>query len=65
MESSNQCPRCGAGRLRGWSELNDEERELVRRLPASAEYSLAERQATHRWCTKCWYEASSGTTTMA
>ena len=65
MESSNQCPRCGAGRLRGWSELNDEERELVRRLPASAEYSLEERQATHRWCTKCWYEASSGATTMA
>ncbi len=61
MESSNQCPRCGAGRLVGWSELNDEERELVRRLPASAEYSLEERKATHCWCTRCWYETSSGT----
>lgn len=61
MESSDQCPRCGAGRLRGWNELNDEERELVRRLPASADYSLEERQATHRWCTRCWYESASGT----
>ena len=59
MESSNQCPRCGAGRLRGWSELSDEERQVVRRLPASAEYSLDERQATHRWCARCWYETTS------
>ena len=65
MESSNQCSRCGAGRLRGWSELNDEERELVRRLPASAEYSLEERQATHRWCTRCWHESTSVTGTLA
>jgi ribosomal protein S27AE len=60
MEFRNQCPRCGAGRLRAWSELNDEERELVRRLPASAEYSLEERKATHQWCTRCWYETSAG-----
>jgi hypothetical protein len=60
MEFSNQCPRCGAGRLRGWSELNDEDRELVRRLPASAEYSLEERKTTHRWCKRCWYESTSG-----
>ena len=33
-----------------------EEREVVRRLPASAEYSLSERQATHQWCVRCWYE---------
>lgn len=65
MESSNQCPRCGVARLRTWSELNDEERELVRRLPASAEYSLEERATTHRWCKRCWYEASSGPTTTA
>ena len=51
-----KCPRCEKPRLKGWSELNDEEREVVRRLPASAEYSLAERQSTHQWCTRCWYE---------
>lgn len=60
METSNQCPRCGAGRLRGLNELTDEEREVVRRLPASADYSLEVRQSTHRWCTRCWYEERSG-----
>jgi hypothetical protein len=33
---------------------------LVRRLPASAEYSLEERKATHHWCKRCWYESTSG-----
>jgi hypothetical protein len=65
METNNKCPSCGAGRLKVWSELNDEEREVVRRLPASADYSLAERQATHRWCNRCWYEESPGSTTLA
>ena len=64
MEFRNQCPRC-AGHLRGWSELGAEEREVVKRLPASAEFSLEERKASRRWCTRCWYEESSGTTTLA
>jgi hypothetical protein len=51
-----RCPHCGVGRLLGWDELNDEEREVVRRLPASADYSLDVRQALHRWCTNCWDE---------
>ena len=42
--------------MKQWTQLNDEEREVVKRLPASAKYSLAERQASHRWCTRCWYE---------
>ena len=54
------CPRCGHGRLRAWNKLSDEEQEIVRRLPASADYTLTERQATHRWCTNCWYEATEG-----
>jgi len=62
METSNQCPRCGVGRLRAWNELSDEEREVVQRLPASADYSLEVRQSTHRWCTRCWYEEGSGAT---
>jgi hypothetical protein len=60
METSNLCPRCGVGRLCAWSELSDEEREVVRRLPASADYSFEARQSTHRWCTRCWYEERSG-----
>ena len=54
------CPRCGEGRLHEWDELGDEEQEIVRRLPASADYSFGEREATHRWCTNCWYEATEG-----
>jgi hypothetical protein len=55
---SETCPRCAEGRMRDWKSLSDEEREIVRRLPASADYTLAERQAMHRWCTNCWYEAT-------
>ena len=56
MSKQLSCPRCDKHGLKTWAELNDEEREVVKRLPASAAYSLAERQATHRWCTRCWYE---------
>jgi hypothetical protein len=62
MGVSRQCPRCGAGRVRAWSELTDEDREVVRRLPASADYSLEVRQTSHQWCTRCWYEEISGVT---
>jgi len=55
-----RCPHCQAGRLRGWGELNEEEREVVKRLAASADYSADERAARHRWCTKCWYEDAGG-----
>ena len=65
MQVENKCPRCGEGRLRSWSELNEEERELVRRLPSSADYSLDQRKAMHRWCSRCWYESTSGTGTLA
>ncbi|HYX41661.1 MAG TPA: hypothetical protein VE821_08190 [Pyrinomonadaceae bacterium] len=56
--SQDTCPRCGVGRLRAWRELSDEEREVVRRLPASAGQTIDERAARHRWCTRCWYEAT-------
>ena len=46
--------------MRTWDELSEEEQEVVRRLPASADYSAAERQGTHQWCTRCWYEATEG-----
>jgi ribosomal protein L32 len=51
-----KCPRCGEGRLLGWDELSDEERTVVRSLSGSVDYSPGEREATHRWCTNCWYE---------
>ena len=56
MKSQDSCPRCEKRGLKHWDNLSDEEREVVKRLPLSAEYSLEERKATHRWCTRCWYE---------
>jgi hypothetical protein len=56
MRFKQNCPRCEKPGLKSWSELSDEEREVVKRLPASAHYSLSEREATHRWCTRCWFE---------
>jgi Zn-finger nucleic acid-binding protein len=55
-ESEMRCPRCREGRLRGWKELGEEERMLVRRMPGSLDYSQAEREALHRWCMNCGYE---------
>ena len=54
--SRDTCPRCRTARPRAWGELTDEEREVVRRLPASAEFTQAERAARHRWCVRCWHE---------
>ncbi|HYG11398.1 MAG TPA: hypothetical protein VD835_15735 [Pyrinomonadaceae bacterium] len=50
------CPRCDAARLRAWGELSEEEREIVRRLPASAGLTIEERAARHLWCVRCWHE---------
>jgi hypothetical protein len=42
--------------LRAWRELSDDEREIVRRLPAAADFSFEERAARRRWCVRCWHE---------
>jgi ribosomal protein S27AE len=56
------CPRCGAGQLRGWGELSEEERIVAQRRRESADYSQAEREAMHRWCTNCGYEETENQT---
>ena len=56
MSVNNKCPKCDKTGLKSWEQLDDEEREVVKRLPASAQYSLEERKALHRWCTRCWQE---------
>lgn len=55
-QATDLCPRCRAGSLRVWYELTEEEREAVKRLPASAEVPPEERAARRRWCTRCWHE---------
>jgi hypothetical protein len=52
------CPRCGGARLRTWDELTDEQKFLIERLPASAEYTIAERKK-HRFCARCWFEENN------
>jgi hypothetical protein len=58
VESS--CPRCGAARLRAWDELDEAEREVVRRLPSAADFTVEERAARHLWCVRCWREETNG-----
>jgi hypothetical protein len=55
-QGEGRCPRCGRGPLKAWYELSEEERETARRLPASADFTLEERAARHRFCTRCWHE---------
>lgn len=59
-QGEGRCPRCGEGVLRAWYELNAEEREAAQRLPASADFTLEERAARHRFCPRCWHEESFG-----
>jgi hypothetical protein len=61
MSTNDRCPRCDA-RMKTWPELEEEEREVVKRLPASAEADTAERQRLHRWCTRCWHESRTDET---
>ena len=56
LEQEEICPRCRAGRLRQWSELTAEEREVACRL--SARQDQPEEQRKSLWCTRCWHEES-------
>jgi hypothetical protein len=58
MSTDDRCPRCGA-RMKSWHELEEEEREVVKRLPASAEADATERRRLNRWCNRCWHESRS------
>jgi hypothetical protein len=56
VRARDACPRCGAALLHAWDELSEDEREVVRRLPASADFTFDERARRHRWCVRCWQE---------
>jgi Zn-finger nucleic acid-binding protein len=63
-DREEMCPRCRSVILRSWDELDDDEKLLAERLPASAEYSRQERKK-HRFCTRCWFEEVVGRETTA
>ena len=57
------CPRCEAALLIKWSELNDEQKFLVERLPLNVEYPPEERKK-HLYCPRCWFEKPPGENTV-
>jgi len=57
VNDDRRCTRCGEGKVKSWSELSDEEREVVKRLPGAADSDAAEQQLILQWCTRCWYES--------
>ncbi|HEX8687583.1 MAG TPA: hypothetical protein VF654_13840 [Pyrinomonadaceae bacterium] len=58
-QGEGRCPRCAEGPLKAWNELSEEERELALRLPASADFTPAERASRHLFCTRCWFEETA------
>jgi hypothetical protein len=56
LTTKESCPRCGNLKMKSWHQLNDDEREIVKRLPASSTYKLEERKTLHLWCARCWFE---------
>jgi hypothetical protein len=60
-QGEGRCPRCMEGRLKAWYELSEDEREVARRLPGSADFTPDERAARHLFCMRCWYEQVAGT----
>ena len=51
----NTCPRCNSLKMKSWNELSEDEKILVKKLPASAEFSPVQRER-HRFCIRCFYE---------
>ncbi|HEX8282096.1 MAG TPA: hypothetical protein VF588_02025 [Pyrinomonadaceae bacterium] len=64
-QGEGRCPRCGAGALKAWYELSEDERELALKLPASADFDAAERASRHLFCTRCWHEQTSPPPSLA
>lgn len=58
MNRDDRCPRC-EGVLKSWAQLTEDEQAIVKRLPESADYTRAEREKLHQWCTRCWYELTT------
>ena len=52
----NTCPKCGGVKFKRWGELNQEQRFIVQRLPASAEIPFSDRKEHSTWCMRCFYE---------
>jgi hypothetical protein len=56
--SEKNCPKCHYPLMKSWEELNEEQKMLAERLPASAETSLAQRKK-NLFCPRCWFEQTA------
>ena len=56
VNNHKRCTRCDNGTMKRWSELNEEEQEVVKRLPGAVDYTDEHRRSMHRWCPRCWHE---------
>lgn len=65
MNKEKRCPRCGEGTLLSWQELDEDQREVVKRLPGAVDYATVERERKHRWCPRCWFELADETELQA
>ncbi len=49
------CPKCGFQGLKGWHDLDEEEKMVVERLPLNSEFTKQQRK-NHSFCLKCGVE---------
>lgn len=56
--SEKKCPKCQSASMKAWSELTDEQKFLVERLPGNVDFTTDERKK-HRFCTRCWFETDN------
>jgi ribosomal protein S27AE len=64
LDSTKICPRCGNVSLTLWDKLDEDQKLLTEKLPASADYTMMERKK-HRFCTRCWFEEVSESSRLA
>lgn len=55
LEHEKICPKCDSPNMKTWDELDFEQKFLIERLPASADFTRRERKK-HRFCVRCFYE---------
>ncbi|HNQ15125.1 MAG TPA: hypothetical protein PKM58_06145 [Pyrinomonadaceae bacterium] len=56
------CPRCLSPNLKGWSDLDPDERTILERHPRTARIPPDERKK-HRFCMRCLYSDSGRVST--
>lgn len=64
FDKKDLCPKCHAAKMKTWDELDFEEKIIAERLPASADFSGAERKK-HLFCIKCWFEETENKNYLA